>query len=343
MERRRRQVYYLPLDADGSGRRQIWAARRFRMEVEHVRQGRHGGESGRALDLEGLALIGLKWVLKALGLYRRGARNARDIRIREQEVLFADLPPVFDGFTILHISDLHMDRMPGLIERALEVWNGRDVDLCVLTGDYRDRWRFPTESVMAGVRKLIGGIRSREGFVAVLGNHDHCEMVAPMESMGIRVLINETLRIRRGGESLRIVGADDVHAYRTEEAPAAFDDVNCDFCIGLVHSAELYDVAGRKGVNLYLCGHTHGGQVCLPGGHALTRSLRRGREFYKGTWHYRGMVGVTNHGVGTSGLPVRFNTRGELLVLRLRRRGEEKGTEPFSSPIPRLPPPGPLK
>jgi len=319
MERRLRHVSYLRL-GDGSRRRQIWAAHRFHMEAIYLQAGRHGGESGRAIDPEGLMLLALKWLLRGLGLYRRGARNAQDIRLRELELPFATLPPAFDGFTILHITDLHMDRMPGLVERVLEVWNGREVDLCVLTGDYRDRAHVATETVVDGLRKLVGGIRARRGFLAVLGNHDPCEMVAPMEAMGVRMLINEGLRISKEGQHLRIVGTDDVHAYRTEDAAAAFEGTSAGFRIALVHSAEFYDVASRRGVDLYLCGHTHGGQVCLPGGRALSRSLRRGRAFYRGIWRYRGMVGVTNHGAGTSGLPVRFNTRGELLVLRLRRK-----------------------
>ncbi len=60
-------------------------------------------------------------------------------------------------------------------------------------------------------------------------------------------------------------------------------------------------------------------QVCLPGGRPVITHLSRGRRFYRGTWRHRGMVGITNAGVGTSGVPVRFNTRGEILTLVLRR------------------------
>jgi len=320
MERNAQGIYFLPLGGTSSVRRQRWAARRFGMEVENLKRGRHGGRTGRAVDAERLLLIILRGLLKVCGLYRRGVRNARDIQLRELDLHFADLPEAFDGFTILHVSDLHIDRMPEVIERSLAAWNGREVDLCVLTGDYRDRARYSAANVMAGLRKLTAGVRARRGVVAVLGNHDHCGMVAPMEAMGIRVLLNETLRIDRGGQHLQIVGTDDVHAYATDDALAALDQVNSGFSIALVHSAELYDAASRRGVDLYLCGHTHGGQVCLPGGWPISRSLRRGRAFFRGTWRHGNMVGVTNYGAGTSGVPVRFNTRGELLVIRLRRK-----------------------
>jgi predicted MPP superfamily phosphohydrolase len=60
--------------------------------------------------------------------------------------------------------------------------------------------------------------------------------------------------------------------------------------------------------------------VCLPGGLPIITHLNRGRGFFRGVWRYRGMQGVTNVGAGTSGIPVRFNTRGEILLLTLRRR-----------------------
>jgi predicted MPP superfamily phosphohydrolase len=92
-----------------------------------------------------------------------------------------------------------------------------------------------------------------------------------------------------------------------------------DFTIALVHSPELADAAAQAGVALYLTGHTHAGQVCLPGGIPLVRHLRAGRHLYRGHWHHRGMQGITNAGAGTSGIPVRFFTESEILALRLRR------------------------
>jgi len=97
------------------------------------------------------------------------------------------------------------------------------------------------------------------------------------------------------------------------------------FAIALVHSPEAFDIAADLGVDLYLCGHTHAGQVCLPGGRPVITHLSRGRRFYRGTWRHRGMVGIANAGAGTSGVPVRFHTRGEILVLTLRGDGVRPG------------------
>ena len=99
----------------------------------------------------------------------------------------------------------------------------------------------------------------------------------------------------------------------------AMENAGSDFSIALVHSPELFDMAAEMGVDLYLCGHTHGGQVCLPGGIPFLTHLNRGKNFYSGYWRYRGLQGVTSCGVGTSGVPVRFNTQGELSILKLHR------------------------
>ncbi len=209
--------------------------------------------------------------------------------------------------------------MPGLEQAILERLGAREFDLCALTGDYRTELHGPIRSVMEGMRRLVSGLHSRHGVLGVLGNHDDCHMVEPMEAMGVRMLVNESVALTRGNARIQVIGTDDVHYYFTDQAVHALEKAAALFTVALVHSPEIYDVAARMGVDLYLCGHTHAGQVCLPGGRPVITHLSRGRRFYKGTWAHRGMVGVTNAGAGTSGVPVRFNTRGEVLVLTLRR------------------------
>jgi predicted MPP superfamily phosphohydrolase len=143
--------------------------------------------------------------------------------------------------------------------------------------------------------------------------------VAPMEAMGIRVLVNEGVTLARGDARLQVIGTDDVHYYFTDQAVHALEKARDAFTVALVHSPEAYDVAAQLGVDLYLTGHTHAGQVCLPGGWPLITHVSRGRRLFRGIWHQGDMLGVTNAGSGTSGIPVRFNTRGEVLVLTLRR------------------------
>jgi predicted MPP superfamily phosphohydrolase len=297
--------------------RQAWAVRRLAMEAEYIATKRYG-KSQEEYWFWALTRVA-KWGLQCIRQYEQGLRNAEDIVVRDLELHFDTLPEAFDGFTILHLSDLHLDGMPGLEEIVLNRLEGRRFDLCVLTGDYRAALHGPNLAAMNALRRLVSQIEAREGHVGVLGNHDDVHMVEPMERMGIRVLVNEHVVIQRDGQQLQIVGTDDVHYYYTEQSVQALQVAKEAFTVALVHSPELCDAAAAAGVALYLCGHTHGGQICLPGGIPVFRHVRAGRPYYKGVWQHRAMRGVTSSGVGASTIPVRFNTRGELLCLRLRR------------------------
>ncbi|MEI6414261.1 MAG: metallophosphoesterase [Pseudomonadota bacterium] len=300
--------------------RQMWAINRFWTETQNLVTKRYGGKRSQHWTVLFFMMQTFQLCLKIVGWYERGVRNAEAIVVREMDLAFEQLPPAFEGFTLLHLSDLHLDGMPGLAEKIVELASPYEVDLCVLTGDYRTKLHGPIDETMNHLRFLVSGIRSRQGFLGVLGNHDDCHMVAPMEDMGIRMLINESCALERAGQKLQIIGTDDVHYYYTDQALHALERARQGFTIALIHSPELYEEAARMGVALYLCGHTHGGQVCLPGGRKIITHLNRGHAFYKGYWTYQGMQGITHCGVGTSGIPVRFNTQGEILLLRLHRK-----------------------
>jgi predicted MPP superfamily phosphohydrolase len=299
--------------------RQMWANNRFWMETQNLVTRRYGGKRKQHWYALLLGMKTFEWCLKRVGQYQRGWHNAANIVLRELELRFPTLPRAFDGFSILHISDPHIDGMPGIEDRIVRLAQGRTFDLCVLTGDYRTELHGPIRAVMSSLERLVRGIDSREGFLAVLGNHDDCHMVAPMEALGIRMLINESVILTRGDDRLRVVGTDDVHYYYTDQSLHALEAARDDFTVALVHSPELYAAAADAGVALYLCGHTHGGQVCLPNGFAPLKHLRTGRHFFSGPWRHGNMQGITNTGAGTSGIPIRFNTRSEILALRLRR------------------------
>jgi len=300
--------------------RQAWAAHRLWMETQHLVTGRYGGRRPSFWFLFDNAVRLFGEGLKVVGAFERGNANARDVVLTERTLRFGDaLPRAFDGFTIGYMSDLHIDGMPGLEESVARMVSRLDLDLCVFGGDYRNELTGPNRPVMSALRTIVEAARVREGLVGVLGNHDDGHMVAPLEAMGIRMLINERVMIERGGERLQLIGTDDVHYYYTEAALHALEPANDAFTVALVHSAELFDVAAECGVDLYLCGHTHAGQIALPGGRPVFRHLKVGRQFATGHWTHRGMQGVTSSGVGTSAIPVRYNTRGEVLVVTLKR------------------------
>ena len=101
-----------------------------------------------------------------------------------------------------------------------------------------------------------------------------------------------------------------------------------------MHSAEVADHAADAGFALYLAGHTHGGQICLPGGRVLISHMVRLREYASGRWRCRNMQGYTSTGVGVSSLPVRFNTRGEIAVITLATAEHELRS--ILAPSPRI-------
>jgi len=164
-------------------------------------------------------------------------------------------------------------------------------------------------------------VRARlEGPVyGVLGNHDTIRMVPAMEDMGIRMLLNESETLVRGGQRIHLVGIDDAHYYRVDNIEKAVSQVpSTEFSVLLSHTPEIYCQAAHAGFKLLLSGHTHGGQICLPGAIPLTLDSVLPRRMGAGGWKYHDMVGYTAVGVGSSIVPVRLNCPPEITLHCLR-------------------------
>jgi predicted MPP superfamily phosphohydrolase len=154
----------------------------------------------------------------------------------------------------------------------------------------------------------------------VLGNHDTVRMVPGLEEMGVRMLLNEAESFTRDGQTLHLAGVDDAHYYRVDNIEkAASGFAHEDFAILLSHTPEIYMQAAHAGFRLMLCGHTHGGQLCLPGGIPITLDSKLPRRYGAGAWEYRGMHGYTSVGAGTSVVPVRLNCLPEITLHHLHR------------------------
>jgi len=309
----------LAANQEAGAARADWRRRRRRMEAakeKHtpraVKERRHWVAFRWLLALFGVAL-------RLSGLYSRGVRNALDIRLTRVELKFENLPSEFDGYRILQLSDPHVDFLAGPFEAALEHVSNERVDLCVLTGDYRKRVSGPFEHILPSIEKLMARSRARDGVYAILGNHDCADMAEAFENLGIDVLINETRSLQRGVAQIHVAGTDDVHYYYTDAARSALETAPDGFKIALIHSAELAEVAADAGFSLYLAGHTHGGQVCLPGGMPIITHMGGHRRFASGLWRQGSMTGYTTTGIGVSALPVRFNSHGEVVLITLRR------------------------
>ena len=300
--------------------KQMWAINRFWMETENLKSKRYGGKGHHHWYILLAMLKSFEFASKLFGFYSLGKRNAYDIKLKEIDFYFDNLPKSFDGFKILHLSDLHLDGMQNLPQTIIDLLKDVDVNLCVLTGDYRTKLHGPTQNVMENLRRIISTIKSEHGFLGILGNHDDCHMISPLEEMGIKMLVNEVIELHKGDDILQFIGIDDVHYYYTDQALHAMEYAKEAFSIAMIHSPELFKFAAQSKTDLYLCGHTHAGQICLPGGYPVISHLNRGKKFYYGQWQYENMTGYTSSGVGTSGIPIRFNTRGECVVFTLHRK-----------------------
>jgi predicted MPP superfamily phosphohydrolase len=306
------------MDKNKINARQLWASNRFSMETENLKSKRYGGKTHHHWYLFLFLLKFLKSLLKITGLYQRGINNGNNIVLTKRELVLKDLPESFDGFTIVQLSDLHIENHPDLEKKVIDLLKNESIDLCVFTGDYQVGLHGVMSTSIHSMEYLVKHIKSKYGFTGILGNHDSCHVVNSLEEIGIKMLINENQFIEKNGERIQLIGTDDVHYYFTDQSILALGSADKEFTIGLIHSPEIYDSAADAGVNLYLCGHTHAGQICLPGGIALIKHLNNGEKYYKGQWKYKEMQGVTSSGVGTSGLPIRFNTKGEVVHLTLR-------------------------
>jgi predicted MPP superfamily phosphohydrolase len=144
-------------------------------------------------------------------------------------------------------------------------------------------------------------------------------MLDYFEEMGIKVLVNETVEIIKGDERIWVTGLDDPYYYYTDQSIRALEKTPNGFKITLAHAPSMFDAAEINGYKLYLCGHTHGGQICLPGGKPIILHLRHGRKYYRGLWQYGSMTGYTSQGTGCVGIPIRFNTQSEITLFKLNR------------------------
>ena len=293
-------------------------ARRRLIEAA-LREGKGRNAHGDSLLLrDHIAAPVLRNVLRMVGLYSRGIRNALAPVVRHLRFQFDDLPESFDGFQILHLADLHIDGMDGLAEIVAERLQGLQADLCVMTGDYRFEVQGPCDAVYPRLRTIISNIQASHGIVAILGNHDESEMAVELEKLGVRMLINDAVAVARGHTCLWVLGVDDPHRYGCSDLDAALAPAPADaFKVLLAHSPEMYQEASTAGIRLYLCGHTHAGQIRLPRIGALLMNAACPRPYTEGRWQHGTMLGYTSAGVGCSLLPVRYNCAPEITFIEL--------------------------
>ncbi|MBN2046837.1 MAG: metallophosphoesterase [Anaerolineaceae bacterium] len=253
--------------------------------------------------------------LKMTGLHQIGTRNALQFKITHTTFELPGLPAPLDGLRVLHLTDLHLDGHDGLGGKIGSALKNEQFDLVLLTGDYPFHGLSRSDQMIHEMASLRPYLDCKLGVYGILGNHDFIEHVPLLENLGIRVLLNESVALQNGSADLWLAGVDDPHFYGMHDLRRATRPIPPDATVILMaHSPEIIPEAAASGVDLYLSGHTHGGQICLPGGYALLLNAKCKRKYASGKWRFRQMQGYTSDGTGSSGLFVRFFCPPEIAI-----------------------------
>jgi predicted MPP superfamily phosphohydrolase len=248
------------------------------------------------------------------------------------EISLPRLPRAFDGYTILQLSDFHTRRF-GRRERIVRGILGRlpRPDLAVITGDL-----IHTPAGEANFLRTVAELEAADGVYAIFGNSEHKNGVRPsafaqeLDRNGITPLLNKHVILEREGSSIALVGVDDPVSVKDDMKTAMEGLSDSIFKLLLMHTPDGISEAAVRGIDLSLCGHTHGGQVKLPiYGPIYTHShlgRRMSHGYYAGK-ELKDIIGIrpgrtqlyVTRGVGVSGLALRFLCRPEITVITLRK------------------------
>jgi len=288
--------------------------KRLIRQANHWAQRGHQGSGILHLD----AFLPLDAIVSAAltvtGLAERARANYLAPRLVERHWRLPRLPAAFAGFRLLQLSDLHLDLDADFAPVLIEKMRGLVYDAVVITGDFRNSTYENHARAVAEAGTIIATLG--EPRFGILGNHDFIEQVTELESLGLPILLNEVTKITRGSDQLWIAGIDDSNFYCTHDLARVIKALPADACtILLSHSPEIVPELPEDRFDLVLCGHTHGGQLCLPGGrwlHVPVRGIEK--EFICGPWRLNSTQGYTSAGTGACGVPARLNCLGEMTV-----------------------------
>lgn len=248
---------------------------------------------------------------------RHAINEANSLSLEQVTIKLKRLPKQLDGFTIVHLSDTHHSPFTSLehIQRAVEYANYIKPDLFCLTGDYVSHER----KYIAPVAKVLGGLSSEFGTFACLGNHDHwtdADLVTEMfRGEGITMLVNEGMRFFARGASFWLAGVDDHMVGKTDLKAALEGSFPDEMKLLLAHNPVIFRRVARRGIDLTLSGHTHGGQIKVRDPEKRFLPQRR----LKAGLHrrYDSQIYITR-GIGTVVVPMRYQCPPEISLLELR-------------------------
>ncbi len=274
----------------------------------------------RRLEREASILVSRHVFPRIPGIHRiYDALLASGLTVAETEIVVPGLSPAFDGATVLLVTDLHAGPLLSVagLRRALDRLLTLEPDLILLGGDFVTT---RLEEILPH-GETLRALRAPLGTFAVLGNHDHyCgepeALRAVLATFGVHVLHNDATRLHRGDGRLALCGIDDFNAGRPDlEAALAAASAIGGPSLLLSHNPDVFFAAVERGVAVVLSGHTHGGQLRIPGLPVLVRMSRYRLD--EGRYASGGGEIVVSRGLGVTGLPLRLGCRPEAVFLRL--------------------------
>jgi uncharacterized protein len=274
----------------------------------------------------GLAIAGLLVPASIAGWYG-GVVEPDELEIVRVTVQLAPLPRSFSGTTIAHISDIHLGpHYDGRrLGRVVDTVMGLGPSLIAMTGDFIDRGGNPDAELPTQEKLLaeqISRLSAPLGVFAVMGNHDYGKhgdaVTRALARADATLLRNSSHSITLNGETVWVVGVDDVRR-RRNDMPTAVADVHQEGCvILLVHEPDFADEAARDPrLVLQLSGHSHGGQVRFPDLSAPFLP-RLGRKYPQGLYQVQSTKLYTTRGLGTVEPHIRINCPPEITLLEMQ-------------------------
>ena len=250
------------------------------------------------------------------------------LELNQLDVPIRSLPEEFDGLRIVQMSDFHGSRhvTSTYLEEAVDLALAQRPDLIALTGDFIHKGEWHVERVA----RALGRLKAPMGVFAALGNHDfsvrnalgirrypdlHRKVGDALANQGIYVLRNETVPLIRGDRKVYLTGIEDLWSRECDPA-TSFAGLSPDWPrIVLAHNPLTVERLEGERCDLMLSGHTHGGQVKLPGIGRLALGPH-GRRFAAGIYEVGETCLYVNKGIGF-GLRIRYQVRPEVAVFTL--------------------------
>jgi predicted MPP superfamily phosphohydrolase len=260
-----------------------------------------------------------------------GFVQAKHIQVKKIEIPLARLPEAFDGFTIAQLSDFHYEDHFSVvpIRESVQIVNSLNPHLIVLTGDFITVPILDTHSGKARqaaksaepCAEILRALKAPMGMFAVLGNHDanadSARVIGALRENGIPALVNRSVPLERGAARIWLTGIDDALDGSPDLGAALEKLPSGETVVLLAHEPDFADEAALSPVDLQLSGHSHGGQIWIPGiGAPWLPPLAR--SYPRGLYNVGKLTLYTNIGIGTIRAPIRINCPPEVTLITLR-------------------------